>query len=310
MNASSTRRQFAKTALALLPVSSALAAINSRIDGVRLGVQTYSFRDLSLDDAIKAIVADGLGECELFESHAEPGGIEAMKKAFAGGASLTPEQRKAAFAELQTKLSEWRMTAPMEYFHGLKKKFNDNGIEIYAYNLSFSDKTPDAEIDRCFEEARALGVGVVTTSSQLPVAKRMQPLAEKHELLLAVHGHSNIKNPDEFATPQSFATALSFGANMRINLDIGHFTAAGFDPVDYITKNHDKIVIIHLKDRKNNDGPNTAWGDGDTPIKEVLQLLKKNKYPIRAYIEYEYKGTGSSQEEVAKCYAYATQALA
>jgi sugar phosphate isomerase/epimerase len=254
MNAHSSRRQFAKSALALLPVSSALAAINSKIDGVRLGVQTYSFRDLPLDDAIKAMVAIGLGECELFESHAQPNGIEGPRKLLEGGASMTPDQRKAAFADLQTKLSEWRRTASMEYFHGLKKKFNDAGIDIYAYNLSFSDKTPDEEINRCFEAAKALGVGVVTTSSRVPVAKRMQPLAEKHKLLLAVHGHSNIKDSDEFATPDSFAKALSFGKNMRINLDIGHFTAAGFDPVDYITEKHDKIVVIHLKDRKKEHG--------------------------------------------------------
>lgn len=309
MNATQSRRQFAKTALALLPVSSALAAINSRIDGVRLGVQTYSFRDLPLDAAIKAIAADGLGECELFSPHIEDGGVEELMKLWEGGGSMTPEQRKAAFADYQKELSKWRHTVPLSYFEGVKKKFNDAGIEIYGYNLSFSDETSE-EIDHCFLQAKALGVGLVTTSSKVPVAQRMAPLAEKHGLLLAVHGHSNIKDPDEFATPESFRKALTFGKNVRINLDIGHFTAAGYDPVDYISKNHEKIVLLHLKDRKKNDGPNTIWGEGDTPIKPVLQLLKKNKYPMRAFIEYEYKGTGTSQEEVSKCYAYAKQALA
>jgi sugar phosphate isomerase/epimerase len=311
MNATPSRRQIAKTALALLPFSSALAAINSRIDGVRLGVQSYSFRDLPIDDAIKAMAADGLGECELFSPHIEAGGIESLKKLYEGGASMTPEERKKAFADAETKLSEWRRAVPLSYFHGVKKKFNDAGIELYGYNLSFSDKIAADEIDHCFQQAKALGVGLVTTSSKVPVAQKMAPIAEKHGLLLAVHGHSNVKDPDEFATPESFAKALTFGKNMRINLDIGHFTAAGYDPVDYISKNHEKIVLLHLKDRKKNDGPNTAWGQGDTPIKEVLQLLKKNKYyTMRAFIEYEYKGAGTSQEEVAKCYAYAQQALA
>ena len=54
----------------------------------------------------------------------------------------------------------------------------------------------------------------------------------------------------------------------------------------------------------------TPWGQGDTPIKEVLQLLKRERRPIPADIEYEYRGTGTSPEEVKKCYEYARQALA
>jgi sugar phosphate isomerase/epimerase len=96
----------------------------------------------------------------------------------------------------------------------------------------------------------------------------------------------------------------------RINLDIGHFTAAGFDSVDFIQKHHDNIVLLHLKDRKKNEGENVPWGTGDTPIKEVLLLLKEHRYPIPAFIEYEYKGAGSSQEEVAKCYSYCKEVLA
>jgi hypothetical protein len=48
----------------------------------------------------------------------------------------------------------------------------------------------------------------------------------------------------------------------------------------------------------------------DTPIKEVLQLLKKERWPIPAYVEYEYRGPGSSVEEVKKCLDYARAALA
>ena len=125
-----------------------------------------------------------------------------------------------------------------------------------------------------------------------------------------MHGHSDLKDPNQFATPESFAKALAMSKYFRINLDIGHFTAANFDAVDFIQKHHDKIVLLHLKDRKKDEGPNTVWGEGDTPIKQVLVLLKKNKYPIPAFIEYEYKGTGSSTEEVLRCYEYARQALA
>ena len=84
---------------------------------------------------------------------------------------------------------------------------------------------------------------------------------------------------------------------------------AGYDPVAYIKEHHDKIVILHLKDRKKNQGPNVPWGEGDTPIKQVLLELKNNKYNIAALVEYEYNGTGTPKEEVAKCMAFAKSAL-
>ena len=150
----------------------------------------------------------------------------------------------------------------------------------------------------------------VTASTTVATAKRVVPFAEKHKILVAMHGHSNLKDPEEFAKPESFAAALAMSKLYRINLDIGHFSAANYDAVDYITKNHEKIVLLHLKDRKKDDGPNTVWGEGDTPIKPVLQLLKEKKWPLPAFIEYEYKGTGSSTEEVKKCFDYCKQALA
>jgi sugar phosphate isomerase/epimerase len=96
----------------------------------------------------------------------------------------------------------------------------------------------------------------------------------------------------------------------RVNLDIGHFSAAGFDPIAYINEHHDRITHLHIKDRKKNDGPNEPFGEGDTPIKQVLQLLREKKYAIPAFVEYEYKGTGTPVEEVNKCLAYMKAALA
>ncbi len=307
-----SRRDICKLALVGVPLGAALAnKIDSKIDGVQLGVQSYSFRDLPLDGAIQAMVTDGLGDCELFSPHIEAGGVGALDAIFkpTNGKPLSHEEMKAAFNAYNEKLRQWRLSVPLDYFKGVRKKFDDAGINLYAYNLTFGDTSTDEEIDRGFLMTKALGVGVMTSSTTLPMAQRMVPFADKHKLLVAFHGHSDVKDPKQFATPERFEKALGMSKYYRINLDIGHFTAANFDAVDYITKKHDDIVLLHLKDRKKNDGPNTPWGQGDTPIKQVLQLLKDKKYPIPAFIEYEYEGTGSSVEEVAKCYAYAKDAL-
>ncbi len=296
-----SRRNFTHYGLAGLALPSLLAKrvfsapsmIDSKIDGVQLGVQSYSFRDLPIDQAIEAMAADGLGDCELFSPHIESGGMHPH----AMGAS-------------RPDLHQWRKTVPLDYFAGIKKKFNDAGINLYAYNLSFDDHFTDEEIDRGFLMAKALGVNIITASTTLPVAQRVVPFANKHKMVVAMHGHSDLKDPNQFATPESFAKAVAMSPYYRINLDIGHFTAANFDAVDFIRKHHEKIVLIHLKDRKKNEGDNTVWGQGDTPIKEVLLLLKQTKYPIPAFIEYEYKGAGGSRQEVKKCYDYCRQVLA
>jgi sugar phosphate isomerase/epimerase len=299
-----TRRAFGKLTLASLPIASALAAkIDSKIDGVQLGAQSYSFRDLSFDDALKAMVADGLGDCELFAPHIELGHTD--KAPMAGFRRMSPEERAAAREELR----KWRLEVPLDYFKGIRKKFDEAGVNLYGYNYSFNKDFTDDEIERGFEFAKALGIHLLTASTTLSVAKRVVPFAEKHKILVAMHGHSDVKDPEQFAKPESFAAALAMCKQYRINLDIGHFTAANFDAVDYITKNHENIVLLHLKDRKKDEGPNTIWGEGDTPIKQVLLLLKEKKWPVPAFIEYEYKGAGTSPEEVKKCFDYCKQVL-
>jgi sugar phosphate isomerase/epimerase len=300
--------------LAGLPLSLALGPINSRAEGVRIGVQSYSFRTLPLDGAIKAMSDIGIGECELFSGHVEPqpsfsrggprlkaAGVPATKTEFAkaGGGPA----RKG-----QEDLRNWRLTVPMEHFQAIRRKFDDAGIRLHAYNLSFNDGFSDEEIDRGFEMAKALGVEIITASSTLSAAKLVAQFTYKHKMIVAMHGHDNVRDPNQFAKPESFAQAMALSKNFWVNLDIGHFLAAGYDPVAYIEKHHDRISNLHLKDRKKDHGQNTPWAEGDTPIKEVLHLLKGKKYDIPADIEYEYRGA-DPVVEVRKCFQYCKDAL-
>jgi sugar phosphate isomerase/epimerase len=299
-----SRRDLGKLALASLPASVLLAKIDSKVNGVRLGVQTYSFRASTgegndpIDTVIKAMTDVGLGECELFGPQAE-----ASLGAPAPGVHV---DRKKARQDLR----QWRLTTTLDGFKGIRKKFDDAGILLYAYNYSFRDEFTDDEIDRGFEMAKALGVKIITASSTISTAQRVAPFADKHKITVAMHGHSNTKDPNEFSTPESFEKALAMSKHFAINLDVGHFFASGYNPVEYIDTHHDQITNLHLKDRKKTDGANTPWGDGDTPLKQVLALLKNKKYPIPAYIEYEYQGSGTPEEEVKKCFQYSKDALA
>jgi sugar phosphate isomerase/epimerase len=157
--------------------------------------------------------------------------------------------------------------------------------------------------------ARALGARVMTASSNVSTARRIDPFAKRFKMRVGMHNHSNVNDPNEFATPESFMRA-SDGASsyIAINLDIGHFTAANFNAVDFIEKHHDRIVSLHIKDRQRNQGANVPFGEGDTPIKPVLELLRRKKSPFPANIEYEYRGK-DTVEEIRRCLQYCKQAL-
>jgi sugar phosphate isomerase/epimerase len=317
-----SRREFGRLALAGLPLTVAFAQgsskTNSSFNGVRIGVQSYSFRSLPLDDAIKAMAGIGIGECELFSGHVEPrigpppGARPPQSPTGAGSGEMTPEMREAmreAARKRQEETRKWRLSVPLDHFKDVRKKFDAAGIKLQAYNLSFNDNFTDDEINRGFQMAEALGVTLVTASSTLSAARRVAPFAEKYKITVAMHGHSNLTDPNQFAKPESFAAALAMSKYFAINLDIGHFFAAGFDPVSYIEANHARITNLHIKDRKKENGPNTPWGQGDTPIKQVLQLLKEKKYDIPANIEYEYQGE-DAVVEVGKCFQYIKDSLA
>jgi sugar phosphate isomerase/epimerase len=303
-----TRREFGQLTLAGFTLPALGGLVDSVVSGVHLGVQTYSFRDIAknvdaIDVVVKSIADCGLSECELLAQQVEP--QFGTGRRGGGGAAQSAEAQRS-----REDLRKWRLETPMDHFRDIRKKFDAAGVAIYAFNYSFNRGFTDEEIDRGFEMAKALGAEIITASTTLDVAKRVVPFAEKHRMVVAMHGHSNLKDPNEFATPDSFAAAMKMSKQFKVNLDIGHFTAANFDAVAYIREHHADITNLHLKDRKKNEGDNVPWGEGDTPIKQVLQLLKRERWPIRAYIEYEYKGSGTPVEEVKKCYEYARRALA
>ena len=306
-----TRREFGTITLAGVAWPRFLEApIDSTVAGVRLGAQTYSFREMprpagasdAVDVIIKALTDSGLSECELLGEHLEP---EFAAGRGQRGAPPSPEAVKA-----REDLRKWRLETPLDHFRNVRRKFDAAGITIHAYCYNFNPSFTDAELERGFEIARALGTDVVTASTTLEVARRVAPMADRHKIAVGMHGHSNVSDPNEFATPDSFAAAMKMSKYFKVNLDIGHFTAANYDPVAYIREHHASITNLHLKDRKKNQGDNLPWGQGDTPIRDVLQLLKRERWPIRAYIEYEHRGAGTPIEEVKACYAVLKQALA
>jgi sugar phosphate isomerase/epimerase len=299
-----TRREWGKLALSglaltALPGAAGGAArakkVDSRVRGVLIGAQTYSFRDRPLDDVPTSMAAAGIGSCELWQGHLEP--MELIRKTWSGD------------AQAREQLRQWRLTTPLSFFREVRAKFDKAGVDLYAYNYSMKDDFTDPEIERGFEMAKALRVKVMTSSSNVSTTKRIDPYAKRYKMKVGLHNHSEVKKTNEISTAETFAQALEGTSPfIAINLDIGHFAAANGDAAAYLRAHYDRIVALHIKDRKRDDGPNVPFGQGDAPIKQVLVMLRDNKWSIPANLEYEYDGTDTIAE-VKRCFDYCKQAL-
>lgn len=284
MAKSVSRREFAALALACC-VPSSLAASKREPEEVILGLQSYSLRDRPLAQAVEAMVKLGVRYCELGNNHMEPAGVS------------------------RDELRRWRLSVPLSEFTAVRKVFDEAGILITGYSYPFRSDYTEDEVRRGFEMARALGVGVITSSANVSMTPRMDRYAVEFGVRVGLHNHSN-RTRDEVAAPEDFMAGMAGRSRfIGINLDTGHFSAANFDPLGFLKQNHGRIFSVHLKDRKKDQGPKTPFGEGDTPLIEVLRLLKRKRWNIPAMIEYEYKAP-DTLAEVRRCLDYCRKALA
>src|SRR5262249_31066729 len=233
-----------------------------------------------------------------------------------GNPDMTPEEQAAAQAaqqEAAAKLKAWRTSVSMDPFKKLRKMYNDAGVTIYAWK-QLSPNMSDEEFEYIFNVAEALGC--THTTLELPAGanaaeqlKRIGDFAMKKKIYAAYHTHMQ---GGMTAFDQAFAASKG---NMA-NVDLGHWVAGGNkggSPMDFLTKFHDRTSSFHLKDRTTPEhcALNLPWGEGETPIKAILQLVKKNKWKIPASVELEYAIPEGSDpvKETKKCVEYCRAAL-
>ncbi len=301
-----SRRQVGKlalggVALAVLPRLKA-AKVDSTVRGVKMGLITGSLNPLPetpagkdvIDTVIEGCLAVGAANVELVNL-LEPRLLGAVNFGHPPN-PMTPEYQKS-----RADVREWRLKTPIGRFVEIRKKFDNAGLNLFSYVMTFDLDFTDDEMDAVFKQMQALKVGCFCTNqSRLDVAPRLVPFAQKYKIKPAWHPHALVNDPNEVATAEGMEKLLAMSPQFAINLDIGHFTAGNNDAVDFLKKHHNRITHIHIKDRKRNGGPNVALGTGDTPIKECLALIRDNKWPIYGIIEREYRDAPGNAVEQTK----------
>ncbi len=304
-----TRRELGKLILTTLPVAGLMprevfagrqSKPNSKWAGVQVGMNVpYNFgsRDMPIDETLAKTVELGVSAVEL---RSQP-----VELAMGAPAGQRGQNAKAAAEALR----EWRLKADPSKASATRKKWDDAGVHIEVLKYDGIYGFTDPEMDYAFNLAKALGVRAISCELEVEGSKRVGQFADKHGMIVAYHGHT--KTP-----PAMFETAFGYAKHNWANIDIGHFVAGNLgNVVDYIRQHHDRITHVHIKDRKamvgTTEGPNTPFGEGDTPIKDVLRLIRDNKWPIQATIEFEYKVPEGSDrmKEIAKTIQYCKDAL-
>ena len=336
-----SRRQLAAVTLAGLaaPLFGRSSAVHAA--GLQLGVQTSSFRGLvpaqgrdAVDAIIDAMLACDVRQCELSAWSIEPFAPPAIRPHAASTRRAAPMRHDAApqatrpvepgspaepagrtattpsMAQMMRReLRKWRLRTPLAHFSAMSRRFRKAGIGVESYGYNPDQSFSDEEIDRGFAMARALGANALTSTVTLDVAHRLVPFAGSHQTSVAIHLVVPTPGGARPAATADMMGALELSPLFRLAVDIGQLTAAGIDPVAFLREHHRRIATIRLSDRRS-DGSAADWGHGDAPIREVLQLLDRERWRARTYIDRSFTGGSDTVEDVKRCVAYARQALA
>lgn len=290
----------------------------SEYQGVQIGVITYSWRSMPSTpaDIINYCKQTGITSLELMGNIAEDYvGAPAGPARPQNWREMTDEEKEEfqkKREEHEKMVSDWRINeASPEKYQELKTMFDEAGIDIHIVKFSPANWS-DPEIDYAFESAKILGAKGVSNEIGHEAAKRLGPFAEKHDMYAVFHNHGQ---PGD--TTFNFEDYLAYSPNNMLNLDVGHyFGATGKHPNELIEKLHERIYSIHLKDKTGKDADpadtNAPWGEGDTPMNDILNLIQDNQWEIYCDIELEYDIPEGSDAvvETGKCVDYAKKLLA
>lgn len=283
---------------------------NSKVNGVQLGLTTYSYLSIphSLEEVLEYVLKAGVNAVEMRRTLEEGLGIPDGPPRMRRGANLTAKEREEREAAVKAALEaqkSWRLNLPMQKYADVRKMYNDAGVDIHIAKFAPASWS-DAELDYAYEATNVLGAYGITDEASVEACKRMGKFAEKHNSLAIYHTHGQFNEPGF-----DIDTLLSYSPANRLNLDIGHYYGStGKHPNEVIEKYHDQIPMIHVKDKTGPDNAdpnsNRPFGEGETPIADVLLLLKKEQWPIDCFVELEYRIPEGSDpvKEVTKCIEY------
>jgi L-ribulose-5-phosphate 3-epimerase len=213
--------------------------------GLRLGLQTWTLRNLNFDQVVEFAVKHGITELQLIPNHINP-------------------------------------DAPAEEIQKKKEVLEKNGL--HAYTFGVAGTSLDNEKNRkLFVFAKTMGMKLlVVEPGDFKIWDNLEELAKEFDIRVAVHNHG-IRSL--YGNPAVVKNVLQHrDAHLGVCMDAGWITAAGFDAAKIFREYQGRVFDIHLKDKKvepalaETVSSDTHIGQGNANLKGLFDELKKSHW--------------------------------
>ena len=247
-----TRRSFAKTVVGGLAATALPLRAAAKLN---VGIGTYSYHNLSMDEMIVQLNALRVGEIEMSR----------------GEFMLINHPTEELFRSARTKLDR-------------------AGIRCVSYYTATIKE--DQDLENAVRFARLLGSTNVTGDATGSILNRIDRRFTQEHLTFGIHNHYFKGEKFAYESPEDVLSALAgLSKTVGATADVGHFASCGHDPVDAVRKLGPRLMLVHLKDIQAVDGEvNVLLGTGISKISAVMQELHRQKFSGLVAVEYEKEG--------------------
>lgn len=218
---------------------------------VRLGVASYSLRNLSRDDAIHAIRDIGTRFVNIKSSH-QP--YESSKEQLEAG----------------------------------RRAFESAGLQIVGGGTITLARNDDADIRFYFEYARASGMPLMVIAPTRETLPRIERFVRDYDIAVAVHNHG--PEDEHFPGPQDVLPVIrDMDPRVGVCLDVGHTARTGIDVVEAAEMCGARLLDIHMKDLRDltDRESQSVVGEGAIPVARLFEALARLEYGGYVNLEYE-----------------------
>ncbi len=235
------------------------ASAPGTIGGFKIGMQAYTFRSNTFEEAVAKTAALGLRYIEGYPG--QP--LSASMPGVAWSPDASPAAREKA-----------------------RQILRSHKVQMHNFGVVGLPDNED-ECRKVFDFAREMGVKVIVSEPSDKAWPLVERLAREYRVKVAIHNHPA---PSHYSNP-AFELKALHGRDSSIGAcaDIGHWVRSGYDPLDALRKLKGRILAMHLKDpgRKGPGARDVVFGTGVIDLPGVFKELKKQKFDGVISIEYE-----------------------
>jgi sugar phosphate isomerase/epimerase len=269
------RRRFLETTavtVGLGALPGLLGAADAKDDpygGFTLGVQSYTFRNFNLEQALTRIKELGLHHAEFYQKH-------------------IPLDSTTAQIEAVLRLCKNYNVTPLAY-----------GVQNFTKDTDANRKT--------FEFGKALGIRMFSADPNPDSFDSLDKLCEEYKIAIGIHPHGPAggKLHRWYSADVILKAVKDHSPLIGTCLDTGHLIRAAqlgekLDPAEEVRKMGARNFGMHLKDHDNEKKTDVVFGKGVLNVPAVLKALREVKFKGMISIEYEANPQNPS-DDVKAC---------